>query len=62
MDLIRDHFEMFFLLALFVIGCLFLVGWPDNEALIDWIKSGIVIGVIARALQGNGNGKAGANG
>lgn len=32
----------------------FIAVFPDNEPLHDWLKGGVIIGVIARALQTNG--------
>lgn len=59
--MLKDHFEAIFetcaLLLVFLLGALLLAWFPDNEELANWISGGIVIGVLARAFQSNGNGK-----
>lgn len=58
-DIFTKHFEVIFemsvLLAVFVIGGLFLIWQPDNQQLASWVTGGAIIGVLARALSRNGH-------
>ena len=60
-DMIDRHFEAVFenslLIAVFIIGAVFLALFPANDDLADWIKGGAIIGVIARAF-GTRNGSS----